>query len=137
MPRSRPEVIGADVVLGLFAAAISMMVAKIFSASASSRSVSASTYQDPPSGSATFSDAGLSIEHLLGAQRDLGGLLGRQGQGLVERVGVQRVGPPEDCSQGLHGRAHHVVVRLLGRERHPGVWVWNRIHWASRATCAP
>ncbi len=59
-------------------------------------------------------------QHLLGPQRDLGGLGRRQGQHLVEGVGVQRVGAAEHGGEGLHGRADHVVVGLLGGERDAG-----------------
>ena len=37
--------------------------------------------------------AGLVADHLLGPQRDLGRLGGRQAEGLVEAVGVQALGP--------------------------------------------
>ena len=94
--------------------------AKISSASASISSVSASTYHEPPSGIGHVDHAGLLGQHLLGAQGDLRRLLRRQGQGLVERVGVQRVGAAEHGGQRLDGGPHHVVVGLLRGQRHPG-----------------
>ena len=122
MPRRMPEVIGpiGCSPLGTALAPSSLIRSKIFSASASIRSVSASTYHEPPSGSATLADAGLLHQHLLGAQRDLGGLLAGQRQRLVQGVGVQRVGAAEHRGQRLHGGAHHVVVRLLRGERDAG-----------------
>ena len=41
----------------------------------------------------------------------------RQGDGLVERVGVQRLGSAEDRGHCLDGRPHDVVVRVLLGER--------------------
>ena len=82
--------------------------------------MSASTYQEPPSGSATLVDAGLLHQHLLGAQRDLGRLLARQREHLVERVGVQRVGAAEHRGERLDRGAHDVVVRLLRGQRDAG-----------------
>ena len=75
-------------------------------------------------------DAGLLHDHLLGAQRDLGRLLARQREGLVEGVGVQRVGAAEHGGERLDAGAHDVVVGLLGGEQTPAVWVWNRSHCA-------
>ena len=65
-------------------------------------------------------DAGLLHQHLLRAQRDLGGLLRRQREHLVEGVGVQRVGAAEHGGERLDGCAHDVVVRLLRGERNAG-----------------
>src|SRR6202171_2211300 len=62
-------------------------------------------------------DAGLVTEHLLGAERDTHGGLGRQRQGFVHRVRVQRLAAAEDSGQGLHGHPHDVVLGLLGGER--------------------
>ena len=64
--------------------------------------------------------AGLLHDHLLGAQRDLGRLLARQREHLVERVRVQRVGAAEHGRQRLDRGAHDVVVRLLRGQRDPG-----------------
>ncbi len=62
-------------------------------------------------------DPGLLHQHLLRTQRDLRGLLGGQREGLVQRVGVQRVGPAEHGREGLDGRTDDVVVRLLRGQR--------------------
>ena len=64
-------------------------------------------------------DAGLLHDHLLRAQRDLGGLLAGQRQGLVEGVGVQRVGAAEHGGERLDAGAHDVVVGLLRGQRDP------------------
>jgi hypothetical protein len=60
---------------------------------------------------------GLLEDDLLGAQRELGRGLGRQGVGLVVAVGVQALGAAQDRRQGLHRRPHDVVEWLLGHER--------------------
>jgi hypothetical protein len=64
--------------------------------------------------------AGLLHDHLLGAQRDLGGLGAGQREHLVEGVGVQRLGAAEDGGQRLDRRPDDVVVRLLGGQRDAG-----------------
>ena len=43
---------------------------------------------------------------------------GGQGNGLVQRVGVQRLGAAQNRAQRLVGGAHHVVVRVLLLQRH-------------------
>ena len=65
-------------------------------------------------------DAGFLGDHLLGAQRQARGVLGRQGQGFVERVGVQALGPAEHAGQRLDGDAYQVDLGLLRREGHAG-----------------
>ena len=62
-------------------------------------------------------DAVLVGEDLLRAECDLDGLLARQRQRLVHRVGVQRLRAAEHGGERLDGRANDVVLRLLGRER--------------------
>ena len=64
--------------------------------------------------------AGLLHQHLLGAQGDLGRLVGGQRQRLVQRVGVQRVGAAEHRGQRLDRGADDVVDRLLRGQRDPG-----------------
>ncbi len=61
--------------------------------------------------------SGLEGDDLLGAERDPDRLLGRQGERLVEGVGVQRLGPAEDRGEGLDRGADDVVERLLGGQR--------------------
>ena len=63
-------------------------------------------------------DVGLVGDHLLGAQGDAGGLLGRQRHGLVHRVGVQRLRAAEHAGQGLDRRTNDVDLGLLGGQRH-------------------
>ena len=62
-------------------------------------------------------DAGLVREHLLRAQREQRGLLGRQRQRLVVRVRVQRLRAAEHRRHRLERDPHDVVARLLRRER--------------------
>ena len=62
---------------------------------------------------------GLRLQDLLCAQRDRGGVLGRQRQRLVERVRVQRLRAAADRRQRLHRDPDDVVLRLLCRERRP------------------
>ena len=56
-------------------------------------------------------------QDLLRPQGQSGGLLGRQGEGLVAGVRVQALGAAEHRRQGLDRRAHDVVVDRLGGER--------------------
>ena len=56
-------------------------------------------------------------DDLLGAQRQQGRFVCWQCQGLILRVGVQRLRAAEDGRQGLESHPHHVVDRLLRRER--------------------
>ena len=91
--------------------------AKTSSACRSSSSVSSSTNQEPPSGSATWHDARLLGDDLLGPQRQAGRVLGRESQRLVEGVGVQALGPPEHPGQRLDGHPDQVHLGLLGRQR--------------------
>ena len=65
-------------------------------------------------------DPGLLGDDLLGAQREPCGVLGRQGEGLVEGVGVQALGAAEHPGECLDGHADQVDLGLLGRERDPG-----------------
>ena len=65
-------------------------------------------------------DAGLVGDDLLGAQRDLDRVLGRQRERLVVGVGVQRLRAAQDAGERLDRRADDVVQRLLGGQRHPG-----------------
>ncbi len=83
---------------------------------ARARRSSSSTNHEPPSGSATWHHAGLLGDDLLGPQRQAGGVLGRQGQRLVEGVGVQALGAPEHPGQRLDGDADEVHLGLLGRQ---------------------
>src|SRR5690606_29170744 len=45
-----------------------------------------------------------------------GGVLRREAVDLIQRVGVEGLGPPEDRGQGLVGRPDQVDLRLLGGE---------------------
>ena len=56
-------------------------------------------------------------DNLLGAQSDLDRFLGRQGQGFVHRIGVQRLGAAQHSRQRLQSHPHDIVLRLLRRER--------------------
>ena len=72
---------------------------------------------EPPSGSATSATPRLVRDHLLRPQGQPRGLLRRQGEGLVLRVGVQRLRPAEHRGERLQGDAHDVDVGLLRRQR--------------------
>ena len=63
---------------------------------------------------------GLVGEDLLGPERDADRFLGGQRQGLVQRVGVERLGAAQHRGQRLVRHPGHVVVRLLRGQRHPG-----------------
>ena len=60
---------------------------------------------------------GLVGDDLLGTQRHPHRVFGRQGQGFVFGVGMQRVGPAQGRGQGLEGHADDIIVRLLGGQR--------------------
>ena len=68
----------------------------------------------------SLGDADLVRDDLLGAQRDLHRLVARQRDGLVHRVGVERLGPPQHRGESLESRAYHVVLGLLVPQRAPG-----------------
>mmetsp|Transcript_31835 Transcript_31835/g.71655 ORF Transcript_31835/g.71655 Transcript_31835/m.71655 type:complete len:338 (+) Transcript_31835:1187-2200(+) len=61
----------------------------------------------------------LLLKDELGVARDAGAFVGGEPQGLVERVGVQALRPAHDGRHGLHRGAHHVVQRVLRRQRVP------------------
>ena len=64
--------------------------------------------------------AGLLCDDLLGAQGQAGRVLGRQGECLVEGVGVQALGAPEHPGERLDGDADQVDLGLLGGEGDAG-----------------
>ena len=57
------------------------------------------------------------LKNELSVSSEPGGEDGRQGQGLVEGIGVKRLGAAEDCGHRLHARANDVVVRVLLGQR--------------------
>ena len=59
--------------------------------------------------------AALVGDDLLGAEGDQHRFLGRQGQGLVARVGVERLRPAEHGGQGLERRPGRRCSRAAGR----------------------
>ena len=65
-------------------------------------------------------NAGFVGDHLLRAQRQQRGLLGRQRVGFVERVGVQRFASPEHGRHRLHGRTNKIDARLPRGQRNTG-----------------
>ena len=60
-------------------------------------------------------DAGLLGDNLLRAKSDERRLIARQREGLVVRVGMQRLGAAEHTRQCLNGDAGDIVKRLLNR----------------------
>src|SRR5215472_15650086 len=65
-------------------------------------------------------DPGFVRDDLLRAQRNERGLLGRQRQSFVHRIGVQRLASAEDRGQRLNRHADDVVFGLLRGERRTG-----------------
>ena len=55
-------------------------------------------------------------DHLLGAERDAGGLLGGEGERFVVGVGVETLGATEHRRQRLDGHPRDVHLGLLGGE---------------------
>ena len=65
-------------------------------------------------------DAALLGDDLLLAERQQGGLGGRDRERLVVGVGVERLRPAQDAGQRLERDPGQVVERLLRRQRHAG-----------------
>ncbi len=65
-------------------------------------------------------DSALELQQELGVPCDAGREIGRQGDGFVERIGVQRLGPAEDRGHGFDGGAGDVIENVLGREAPAG-----------------
>ncbi len=65
-------------------------------------------------------DVGFFLDDQLRVAGDAGRELGRQGNGFVERIGVQRLGAAEDRRHRLDGGADDVVVRVLLGQRPAG-----------------
>ena len=57
-------------------------------------------------------------DDLLGAKGERRRLGRWEGEGLVERIRVERIGAAQHRRQCLQCRPNHVVVRLLRRQRH-------------------
>jgi hypothetical protein len=75
----------------------------------------------------TVGDAALVGDDLLRAQRDPCRLLGGQRVGLVEAVGVQRLGAAEHRGQRLHRRrARRCCSGCCAVSDTPAVWAWKR-----------
>lgn len=60
------------------------------------------------------------LQEQLGVTGDAGAEIGRQGDGLVERVRVQRLGMALGGGHGLDAGTHDVVVDVLGGQRPTG-----------------
>ena len=58
---------------------------------------------------------GLGGNHLLGPQRQAGGVVGQEGEHLVHRVRVEALRAAEDAGERLYGRPDDVDLRLLRR----------------------
>ena len=58
-------------------------------------------------------DGGFILQKNLGVAGDAGGEIGGQGDGLVERVGMQRLGVAEGGGHGFDAGAGNVVERVL------------------------
>ena len=82
--------------------------------------MSRSRKYDPPSGSLVRDDVRLVRDHLLGAEREPNGVLGRQRERLVVGVRVQRLRPAENRRERLDRRADDVHLGLLRRQRDAG-----------------
>ena len=95
----------------------------------------------PPPRPPHLGDAGLLLENDLGVSGDPSREDGRQGQRLVEGVGVQGLGAAEHGRHRLHRRTDDVVVRVLcdvvGRgdveTRYEGKWK----KWATMVNKVP
>ena len=70
--------------------------------------------------------AGLVGDDLLGAQGDAHRLLGGQGQGLVEGVGVQALVPPSTPASASMATRAMLTSGCWAVSDTPAVWVWKR-----------
>ena len=77
-----------------------------------------------------------SPDDLLGAQRDLRGLLARKGGDLVEGIGVQRVRAPRTAARASIAVRTTLLSGCWAVKETPAVCVWNRSHCA-RSVVAP
>ena len=75
-------------------------------------------------------------QNLLGAKGEPGGLLRRQRQRFIERVGVQRLASAEHGCERLDGYAHNIIFRLLCRERRAGGLRMEAQHHRARVASA-
>src|SRR5262249_21924706 len=81
-------------------------------------------------------DARFVCDHLLGSQRNAGGMFGGQSQRLVHRIGMQRLGSAQYRGQRLDGSPNDVDFRLLsGQCRAAGLGMKSQSHGA-RISCA-
>lgn len=64
-----------------------------------------------------FGNAGFFLQDDLSVASNAGGELGRKSEGLVERVGVQRLRSTENGCHRFDGCANNVVVRILSGQR--------------------
>ena len=79
----------------------------------------------------------LGLQQELGVAGDAGGEVGRQRQGLVERIGVQALGSAGDRRHRLDGGARDIVEDVARAARlQPLVWVWAR-RASERGSLAP
>ena len=65
-------------------------------------------------------DAGFFLQNQLSIARNSGGILGRQRNCLIQRVGVQRLRPAQHRRHRLIGGANDVVVGILFLQGHAG-----------------
>ena len=63
-----------------------------------------------------LADAGLVLNVELGIAGNAGGEVRRQGDGLIQRIGVQGLGMTQSRPHGLHGGAGNIVEGILGRK---------------------
>ena len=64
--------------------------------------------------------AGFLLQQQLGVPGNAGGEVGGQGQCLIQRIGVQRLGVALGCGHGLNAGARHVIEHVLGGQRPTG-----------------
>ena len=115
---------------------MSLIRAKISSASASSSSVSASTYQEPPSGSATLTTPVSSmitcwVRSAISAACSLGSA-STSSSALV----CSELVPPSTAASASTAVRTMLLSGCWAVSDTPAVWVWNRSHCAS-AVVAP
>ena len=106
------------------------------SASASSRSVSASRYQEPPSGSATLATPVSSmitcwVRTAISAARSLG-RASTSSRALV----CSELVPPRTAASASMAVRTTLLSGCCAVSDTPAVWVWKRSHWA-RGDVAP
>ncbi len=132
IPRRIPDVIGpiGCTPSGCARSPRSLIWSKIFSASASIRSVSCSTYHEPPSGSATLATPVSSISTCC-VRRAISAACSDGSASVSSSALVcSELVPPSTADSASTAVRTTLLYGCCAVSETPAVWVWNRSHWA-------